>query len=581
MVSSDVNPSMPQEVYMRPTLLRILASGILLFAAFPALAEGAVNGAPSTGPNWFNLVITALGSLVAIQPALEAFARPVQIANAPTFPKYMTSPQQYWTASWVFAIFACCFFFLLVYEHRQVAVVASAYAAATSGLPEAVKDGFQAIMDDTAPFLLIVVIMGGLYWYLLTKEAPWNVLLIVRDTIRSWISVPGLAKDIVERIQSTLRVPADAMAEVSANSEGVGEQDFHKDRNTPDRQWAETCYMKWWLTPRQESGNDATFFKEESYGFGDLVREFRLTALAMRACKSRDDAAPPLAEVAVTVKDLHEKFSRLIACYLIYRNASKQNLCAQARKFGIDMSVNEAENPLRYWIMYVIALAFAVYVGVYASAIGYDWFVFGVLNPVQDPGRALTWVLYSLTNYGLAIILILLIRLVIPSGASRLITYCWTFLAAFVVGPLGLTVAVHYFGPDRLREMTLLDLYFNMLKWGFGPALVCVYISYHLDLQTCGDLRAIKQSYSTVGWRLLNCLGFAAITVFLLLPPLLSMQAQEGAWDSAKLRFVGTGTTFFIAFGMALTAQFLKELMHWLQAVGQRHDGANGALRPI
>jgi hypothetical protein len=245
------------------------------------------------------------------------------------------------------------------------------------------------------------------------------------------------------------------------------------------------------------------------------------------------------------------------------------------------MSVKEAENPLRYWIMYVIALAFAVYVGVYASAIGYDCFVFGVLNPVQDPGRALTWVLYSLTNYGLAIILILLIRLVIPSGASRLITYCWTFLAAFVVGPLGLSVAVHYFGPDRLREMALLDLYFNMLKWGFGPALVCVYISYHLDLQTCGDLRAIKQSYSTVGWRLLNCLGFAAITVFLLLPPLLSMQAQEGAWDSAKLRFVGTGTTFFIGFGMALAAQFLKELMHWLQAVGQRHDGANGALRPI
>jgi hypothetical protein len=35
------------------------------------------------------------------------------------------------------------------------------------------------------------------------------------------------------------------------------------------------------------------------------------------------------------------------------------------------------------------------------------------------------------------------------------------------------------------------------------------------------------------------------------------MSAQEGAvWDSAKLRFVATGTTFFVAFGLALAAQF-------------------------
>jgi hypothetical protein len=105
--------------------------------------------------------------------------------------------------------------------------------------------------------------------------------------------------------------------------------------------------------------------------------------------------------------------------------------------------------------------------------------------------------------------------------------------------------------------MPLPELFFQMLKWGLGPALVSVYISYYLDRQTCGDLPEIRQSYSTIGWRLLNCFGFAAITVFLLLPPLLSMQAQEGAsWDSAKLRFVGIGTTFFVAFGLALAAQF-------------------------
>jgi len=67
----------------------------------------------------------------------------------------------------------------------------------------------------------------------------------------------------------------------------------------------------------------------------------------------------------------------------------------------------------------------------------------------------------------------------------------------------------------------------------------------------------INHSYSTIGWRLLNCFGFAAITLFLLLPPLLALKAEpDAAWDTSKLRFVATGTMFFIAFGLALAAQF-------------------------
>jgi len=110
--------------------------------------------------------------------------------------------------------------------------------------------------------------------------------------------------------------------------------------------------MKWWLTPREQSSDDATFFNEESYGFKNVTREFKLTTLAMRACKSGDDAAPAPAEVSILVKELHEKFSRLIACYLIYRNASTEELHSEARTFGIDMRVRESGNPLQYWIVY-------------------------------------------------------------------------------------------------------------------------------------------------------------------------------------------------------------------------------------
>lgn len=559
-------------------MLRALVSvSLFLAACTPVLAQE--GNAAALEPWIAHVAITVLGAFVAIHFALEAFARPVEIDNAPTFPRYMTSRQQYRLGRWLFVLFACGFFLLLVYEHRQVVEAASVFEESLPGL---VKEALKAAKNETAPYLVIVIIMGVVYLYLLTKEAEWNVLLMMRSTIQSWISIPGLAKDIVDRTKAALHVPEDAIEHVSAGAAAVSKQDFHKDRNTPDRQWAETCYMRWWLAPRQEAGDDATFFNEPSYGFQDLVREFKLTTLAMRACRSGDEAAPAPAEVSVTVKELHDKFARLIACYLIYRNASKEELYAEAREFGIEFSQKDPVNPLRYWIVYAMALVASVYLGVYASAIAYDWFVGGEFNPGQDPNRALTWALYSLSNYGLAIIVVLLFRFAGAIRFGHLITYCWTFVVALVTGPFGLSLAVHYFGPKALQDLPFPQLFFEMLKWGLGPALVCVYISYYLDRQTSADLPDINHSPATVGWRLLNCFGFAAVTLFLLLPPLLAMQQAEpnATWALGKLRFVAAGTTFFIALGLALAAQF------WLrkETQGEAEDVApdvGGGLAPV
>jgi len=140
---------------------------------------------------------------------------------------------------------------------------------------------------------------------------------------------------------------------------------------------------------------------------------------------------------------------------------------------------------------------------------------------------------------------------------SHLITYCWTFLVAFVVGPAGLTVAVHFFGQPLLRLLSYPDLYYRMLRWGLGPAAISVYISYYLDRQTWSDLPDIDRSTRTVWWRLLNCFGLAIGTVFLLLPALLSLTAAPNAtWVASKLQFIATVTTFCVAFGLALAAQF-------------------------
>jgi hypothetical protein len=135
-----------------------------------------------------------------------------------------------------------------------------------------------------------------------------------------------------------------------------------------------------------------------------------------------------------------------------------------------------------------------------------------------------------------------------------------------------LTIAVHFFSQGPNTTLPLHELYFNMLKWGTGPALVCVYISYYLDRQTFHDLPNIDHSASTIGWRLANCFGFTGITVLLLLPMLLSLTAQPGAtWDSVKLRVVATGTTFCLTLAMSLAAQF---------ALRQGTPAAAGTLSP-
>ena len=176
---------------------------------------------------------------------------------------------QYHLGRLVFAIFSCGVFLLLVQLHDEVV----GPLGLIPGIPLP-KELLSALGDPSAPYLLVVGAMGAVYVYLLSKEAEWNVLLVMRGLIQRWISIPQLAARIVSQIRLLLRVPKEAIAQVIADSKGIAEQDFRKDSNTPDRIWAETCYMRWWLIQGHDSGEDATFFSEESFAFGKLLEEF-------------------------------------------------------------------------------------------------------------------------------------------------------------------------------------------------------------------------------------------------------------------------------------------------------------------
>ena len=189
-------------------MVRALLSGIsLLVACAPALAQQGEPAADmSLSVPWLtHLAITLIGMMFAVRLALEAFdRRSLSVADVPTVPRYMTSPQQYRLGSWMFVIFACGFFLLLVYEHRQVVEVASVFQ---KELPEVIRDWLEAAKGESPSYLLIIAGIGAIYLYLLTREAQWNVLLMMRNTIQSWISIPELARKIVAQIQLSLHVP--------------------------------------------------------------------------------------------------------------------------------------------------------------------------------------------------------------------------------------------------------------------------------------------------------------------------------------------------------------------------------------
>jgi hypothetical protein len=135
-----------------------------------------------------------------------------------------------------------------------------------------------------------------------------------------------------------------------------------------------------------------------------------------------------------------------------------------------------------------------------------------------------------------------------------LITYCWTFVVACCVGPIGLTLAAKLNSAAAVAGFSYLEAYYNLLRWGVGPGLVAVCITWFMDRQISSDLPDIDTS--VIARRVFNSLVFSVFTLVLQFPQLLTIAPTTGAWDQNKLRTVAAGVTFTITLTLALVAQF-------------------------
>jgi hypothetical protein len=421
------------------------------------------------------------------------------------------------------------------------------------------------VNNESAPYLLIVCFIGAVYLYLLHKEAEWNILLMLRDVIHIWIAIPSRVRSLVAQIMFPFAVPKPFAREIVNAQVGVRMEDFEKDATTFERQWAELSYIQLWLT-RQLGSGEAGFFDDAEFKLDGLFAEY--AALSADAVRFREDPQSHAADAKALLpaaKALRGKLARVVGCYLAHQYGVDERLDSAAKEFGLPVRPAATENPLKYIVIYLIALSLCVYIGVYVSAIAFDLLAGKPLEDAlstQDDQLVWRWIFYSTANYGLAIGVILVIRYIAWTSSTRanvvyLWTYCWTALVAVLVGPLGLTIALELYQVPSIGDMGFITAFATRLKWGVGPAIIAVFISYYMDRQTSSALPDINQSRGTAAWRFAVSLSLALATVVLLLPPLLSLPAPPvGDWSREKLHAVAIGTTFMITFGLALAAQF-------------------------
>ena len=495
---------------------------------------------------------------IAAYLAYEAFDTPsIKLGDDdPTPPRYMTQPRQYRLAAIAYIVICLAFYDLGTYFFKDLLPLADFVA----------PSWLQKMIDSLAAngllsFPLTVVLAAAILFVLLKTETDWNPLFLLRRLVWGWASIPQFANTIKLRARDALVVPIKARAVVAVNRDTpyVDVGDFEKERNSLDRNWAELCYIRLWLAKHRDKGSHYTFFNESSFSWEKLEIDYGSTrgdiAQPKQALDHRE--VPDLTNLAVRVKTLRSQYCRLAACFLVFKNETKMKVIEEAIEFGVPMDEGITRaNPLRYVFIFLVPIIMAVYLGVSASATLWD-----VLhgNPAlsQDPDLITRWAGYSMANYGAPIVVVLILSYFgwtvnHQQPASYPISYARIFAIALCVSAFSLASAFKFASGS---PKPFVEILFSDFKWSLSPALVSVYVAYHVDRQIDPLLPDI--AYGQLLQRVAMCAVFALLVTWLSLQPTLSLTpSSPSSWPVDKLRAVIIGTTFTIGLIMALVGEF-------------------------
>lgn len=503
-------------------------------------------------------ILLTLGLAFAGYLAYQAFdTPPVQLGDDPALPRYMTQPNKYRLGVMTFVGTCLVVYILIFYFHKELLPIAGA-------LNPALQHAIETWMKDGSfSYPLGIVVSMVMFLTLLKVDKDWNPIFVLRRVVHGWVSIPQIANALMIAIRDQLDVPCDGRALVARDPDtpDVTIGDFEKGRFTPDRKWAELCYIRLWLERHYRQGSHFLFFNEPNFKWQELTKDYDSARERIAGIKRGEvTKSSEIEEVAEEIGSLRGRYCRLAACFLVYTNETQKDALSDARQFGVTITPDQpGTNPLRYTAIFVAAIVVAIYIGVSLSAMVWDLLHH---NPVTVQSDIATrWMYYALANYGMPIIVVLLLRYLgwrsdRSQPNSYLISYATVFLVALCVASVCLAAAQLMAGQVAIESLGP-QLYQN-IKWGISPAVVAIYVAYHVDRQIDPLLPEIGSSeHWQLPQRLMSCVFFAILVSLFSLLPTLSISVSRSPWPVPKLQIVILGTTFIVGLTMALVGEFL------------------------
>ena len=529
---------------------------------FPAAAQELNANHPDTLLYTAQTALLILGMAFVGYWAYEAFdAPPIKLGDGPTLPRYMTQPSQYRLGVIAYVGVCLLFYALIAYFHKPLLPLVRVVA------PELYQTIDKSMSDGSLPYPLVVIFSAAIFVALMKLDKDWNPLFVLRRVVHGWVSIPQLANALMVMARDELLVPVEARSNVAGDPDTpyVTVDDFDKGRHSLDRHWAELCYIRLWLEGYRAQGSHFTFFNEPSFAWEKLQSDYDNARNLVPPLKRGDVTDTNIfADVAAKIDSLRRQYCRLAACFLVFKNQTQKNALRNAKEFGVTITPNlPRANPLRYTVIFFVAIMIAIYLGVSVSAMTWD-LLDGKLSATlnQDPDLITWWIGYALAIYGMPIFAVLLLRYLgwtIDPGQpnSYLISYATVFLVGLGVSVTCLVIAIKLAGTTPAAALSFHDLILTRLKWGISPAIVCVYIAYHVDRQIDPLLPDIgAYDFWRLPQRLLTCFFFGLLVTGFSAMPALSISASFTTWSVDKQRIVIMGTIFIIGLMMALVGEF-------------------------
>jgi arginine/lysine/histidine transporter system substrate-binding protein len=495
--------------------------------------------------------------------AYQAFdAPPIKLGDGPTLPRYMTQPNQYRLGVVTFVSTCLLIYSLIAYFHQELLPIVGAIN------PELQRFIEKCMTNGSLSYPLVVIFSAAFFVSLLKFESDWNPIFLLRRVVHQWVAIPQIVSAIMIMMRDQLIVPASARSDVVDDSETqfVTISDFDKDRRSLDRHWAELCYIRRWLEGYRAQGSHFTFFNEPSFAWLQLESEFYGARDRVAPLKRGEVTDSKIFEdVAGKVDLLRRQYCRLAACFLVFKNETQKEALRDANQFGVKIALDPPrQNPLHYTSIFFAAIMIAIFFGVLLSALCWDLLH---ATPVDlSPDIATKWMFFALANYGMPIMVVLMLRYLgwridRSQPSSYLASYATIGLVAILVATVCLSIAqtiiAHLFPGQMKIESFDLRLYDNV-KWSFSPAIVCIYVIYHIDRQIDPLLPNIGPSeHWGLPQRLMSCLFFGFLVAGVSMLQTLSISGSRSSWPVGKLQIVILGTTLIVGLVIALAGEFL------------------------